>query len=222
MRVFQHIVIVLSSLVLFTGCETVPPKENTAFIAAAPRSILVVPPANLSVEVNAPYTFLSTVSEPLAEKGYYVLPVAVIDRLFKENGVHTTEEMNRIPLDKIRENTGADAVMYVTINDWGQKFILLKSYTVVHADVRILDARDGAVLWATKIHATESYDGASRTDLLSTVIGAVADQIIGSLSDYTPDLSRAATNEAINDYRDGIPDGPYKIAAELAAENAKK
>lgn len=42
---------------------------------AAPRSILVLPPMNSSVDVNAPYSYLSTISTPLAEKGYYVFPV---------------------------------------------------------------------------------------------------------------------------------------------------
>jgi hypothetical protein len=37
----------------------------------------------------------------LAEKGYYVLPVAVIDQFLKENGLPTPAEMNGIPLEKI-------------------------------------------------------------------------------------------------------------------------
>jgi hypothetical protein len=45
--------------------------------------------------------YLSTLTKPLAEKGYYVLPVAVIDQFLKENGLPTPAEMNGIPLEKI-------------------------------------------------------------------------------------------------------------------------
>lgn len=220
MKLSRTLLLLLVSVAFFTACETTPPKANDVWLNAAPRSILVIPPANASVEVNAPYTFLSTISKPLAEKGYYVFPVAVIDRLFKENGVYTTEEMNRIPLDKIRENTGADAVMYVTINNWGQKFVLLSSYAIVDANMRIVDARNGALLWESSIHATQSSDNQSGGGLLGAVLGAVADQIAGSLSDATPQLARQANNRVINN--GDIPDGPYRIAAQEALKAQQK
>ena len=62
---------------------------------------------NSSVEVNAPYSYLSTISQPLAEKGYYVFPVSVVDTFLKENGLPTPAEMNGIALDKIVEVIGA-------------------------------------------------------------------------------------------------------------------
>ncbi len=71
---------------LLAGCvASKTPYDYSALENSRPRSILVIPPLNNSVEVNAPYVFLSTITAPLAEKGYYVFPVAVIDRFLKEN-----------------------------------------------------------------------------------------------------------------------------------------
>ena len=44
-----------------------------------PRSILVLPPINESMDVNVTYSWLTTASQPIAEKGFYVYPVAVMD-----------------------------------------------------------------------------------------------------------------------------------------------
>ena len=58
---------VLGSILLISGCA-LQPYDYTSLRASAPRSILVIPPSNDTVEVNAPYVYLSTVSRPLAEQ----------------------------------------------------------------------------------------------------------------------------------------------------------
>ena len=82
-------------ILLVQGCATatVKPFDYSAYLAHMPRSILVLPPTNESTEVMAPYIYLSTVTRPLAEQGYYVFPVAVIDSMMKENGLSSPEEM---------------------------------------------------------------------------------------------------------------------------------
>src|SRR5210317_1864170 len=94
--------VVAAFVVLLSGCVApTGPYDYSALENSRPRSILVIPPLNNSIEVNAPYIFLATITRPLAEKGYYVFPVAVIDAFLKENGLPTPAEMNGIPLDKI-------------------------------------------------------------------------------------------------------------------------
>ena len=57
-------------LALLSGCAATQPKNYDKFNAASPRSILIVPVVNNSVEVTAPDYFLSTITIPLAEQGY--------------------------------------------------------------------------------------------------------------------------------------------------------
>lgn len=194
-------------LVLLSGCTSTP-YDYSAFAAAKPRSILVIPPMSDATDINSTYTFLSTISRPLAEKGYYVFPVAVIDTLLKENGLPTPAEMNGIALDKLQSVTGTDAVLYVHIHDWGQKFQLLSSVAVVNATVKLVDARSGTLLWEAPVQAQQSSNNSSG-GLAGALVGAIVDQIAGSLTDHTYALSSQASFTAINNPHRGMLPGPY-------------
>lgn len=203
--------VVLGSLVAYfvVGCASTP-YDYSALENSKPRSIVVIPPKNETVEVNASYTFLSTISQPLAEKGYYVFPVSVIDQFFKENGLPSPEEMNEVPLDKISENIGADAVLFVTITDWGQKFQLLASKAIVKSQLKLIDTKTGEVLWTATAYAEQS-SGDGGGGLAGAIVNAVATQVIGSMADKTPALSKQANTIAINNTRAGLLNGPYAV-----------
>ena len=207
----KNLSIVLALLILVTGCATVEPYNYQAIEEHAPRSILVIPPVNNSVEVNAPYSYLSTITQPLAEKGYYVFPVSVIDTFLKENGLPTPAEMNNIPLDKIDEILGADAVLYVAIDDWGQKYNILSSVTVVKGHIKLVSVKSGALLWDAPIAAQYDPNGGNNSGLVGALVGAVVSQIAGEIKDYTPQTARMANNLAIFSKQRGLPNGPYKI-----------
>ena len=63
-------------LVLAYGCS-VKRTDYRAYLDNFPKSVLVLPPINESLEVQASGMFLSTITMLLAERGYYVFPVAV-------------------------------------------------------------------------------------------------------------------------------------------------
>ncbi|MDB2705809.1 DUF799 domain-containing protein [Pseudomonadota bacterium] len=203
--------ILFALITLLSACKTktTTPYDYSALQASMPRSILVIPPMNESIEVNAPYTFLSTISKPLAEKGYYVFPVAVIDKLMKENGLPTPAEMNSVPLDKLREQTGADAILYVNIKNWGQKYELITSKGVTHAELKLVDTKTGLTLWDATAYAEES-SGDGGGGLAGMLLSAIISQVVGSLSDNTPRLSSAGNFQAINNSSYGLLNGPYK------------
>ena len=100
---------------MLVGCAAPKPYDYTNYRQHLPRSILVLPPLNESTDVKGTYSYLSTVTFPLAELGYYVFPVAVVDQFLKENGMPTAGEMHQVPLNKVRDIVGADAVLYVTL-----------------------------------------------------------------------------------------------------------
>jgi len=201
-------------ILIVSGCATVAPYDYTAFEKSKPRSIVVIPPNNNSIEVNAPYIYLSTLTRPLAEKGYYVFPVFVIDYFLKENGLPTPAEMNDIPLDKIGEHIGADAVLYVSIEEWGQKYQVLQSVTKVHATLRLVDVKTGDLLWESTAIARET-SGNGGGGLTGLLVNAALTQVLSStIADSTPSLARRANNAAIGSRARGMLDGPYKISTE--------
>lgn len=210
-RLFRHSFLLFFFVILFaSGCATTSPYDYSAFERSKPRSIVIIPPNNNSLEVNAPYIYLSTLTHPLAEKGYYVFPVSVIDYFFKENGLPTPAEMNGIPLDKIGEHIGADAVLYVTIEDWGQDYQIISSVARVEASLRLVDVKTGELLWESMAQAQQASDSGGG-GIVGALASAIVTQVLAStIADPTPDLARQANNSVINNQTRGMLNGPYK------------
>jgi hypothetical protein len=194
-------------LVFMAGCVTTPPFDYSSFRNHRPRSILVLPPLNQTTDVNAPYTYLSTITSPLAECGYYVFPVAVVDAYMKENGLPSSEEMHGVALDKIRQIIGADAVLYVTIEEWGQKYIVIQSITTIKAKAQLIDTASGQVIWQGTQAVSQGSGGGG--DPIGMLIVAAVTQAMNSMIDYTHDLSKAANYGMIYDANQGFLAGPY-------------
>ena len=94
MRLTDHIkTLALAMTVALTGCATTAPYDYAALRASKPASILVMPALNQSPEVNAPAGVLSQITLPLAEAGYYVLPVAVTEEMFRQNGIVSADDL---------------------------------------------------------------------------------------------------------------------------------
>jgi len=204
-RIFKLLLPLL--IVFIAGCVTTPPFDYSSFRNHRPRSILVLPPLNQTTDVNAPYTYLSTITRPLTECGYYVFPVAVVDAYMKENGLPSPEEMHGVALDKIRNIIGADAVLYVTIEEWGQKYIVVQSITTIKAKARLIDTASGEVIWQGTQAVSQGSGGGG--DPIAMLITAAVTQIINTMVDYTHDLSRVANHTMIYDANQGFLAGPY-------------
>lgn len=198
--------------ILLAGCATTKPYDYSAYAAHPPRSILVLPPINNSVDVNAPYIYLSTISRPLAEHGYYVFPVAVVDAFMKHNGVTQPAEMQNIPLAKLNEVFAPDAVLYTTIDDWGQKYHLVSSDTTVELTSRLVDADSGTTLWQGHERVVKG-SGNDSNGLLAQAITALVQQVAGSIQDYTHQTAIIANRRMIDDPYQGLPYGPYNPKA---------
>lgn len=188
------------------ACQSVP-VDRSALAADMPRSILALPPVNESVDANASYSFLSTVTRPLAEMGYYVFPVAVVDAYMRENGLQDPAEMQAVPLAKLDEVFAPDAVLYTTLAEFGQKFELLSSTTRVEASARLVDADTGTELWRGEI---EHAEGSAPTGggLLGEILGAALAQTAATLGDATHASAGRAGRLLFADRASGLLPGP--------------
>lgn len=194
---------------VLTGCATTP-YDYTAFRESNPRSILVLPPVNQSLDTRASYSFLTHVSLPLAEAGYYVFPVAVVEETFRENGLVNPEEIHALGLDKLNEVFGADSVMYINITQYGTSYQLLASDTRVTAEASLVDSRSGQLLW--KGVATASSTEQSNNNgggLVGLLVVALVEQVINSTTDRSYQIAgltsgRLLSAQAVN----GVLPGP--------------
>jgi hypothetical protein len=182
-------IMVLSAAVALSGCVTVAPKDYTEFRKSRPRSILVLPPANESTDVRATYSVLTTTTRPLAELGYYVVPVVIADHFLKENGLSVAAEMHQAPLAKLHEVFGADAVLYLTVEQYGTKYQLVASTTLVHARAKLVDARSGVLLWEGVARATNGGQ--------SGLVEALVEQVMSKLMDTAHIVAMTATQQLV-------------------------
>ena len=137
----------LAIVALLAGCAG--PQRNvdyTAFRESKPASILVLPPLNTSVDVAASAAVLSQATLPLAESGYYVVPVAVMEETFRQNGLTTPDDIHAVPAARLREIFGADAALYMTVKEYGASYKVVSSDVTVSIDATLLDLRSGAKL----------------------------------------------------------------------------
>lgn len=176
---------------LSSGCASTPPYDYTAFRANRPASILVLPPANSSTDITASDSVLAQATLPLAESGYYVMPVALVDETFRQNGLTDANEISAVPPMKLREIFGADAALYITVKEFGTSYIVIGSDSVASADARLVDLRNGALLWEgkAKASASERRAAAGAGGLIGILVSAIVFQIID-------DSSNAAHAEA--------------------------
>jgi hypothetical protein len=189
---------------LFCACATAPaPKDYPAFKESRPLSILVMPPINLSPDIKAPATFLATSTIPLAESGYYVIPVALSNEAFKQNGMTVAEEAHAIEINRLREIFGADAALYITINRFGARYQVINSALEAEASARLVDLRNGRELWSGYTAVTDnSFNNIGSIDsgeaLLAAVISSAVSQIVNTISDNSVYIGRKANYEMLS------------------------
>lgn len=197
---------VVCVLALLSGCAIQPAKTDlSAFYAHKPRSILVVPVVNDTTEISASPVFVSSITRPLAERGYYVFPVYLTDLVLRDFGLAEAGHIHELPTQRFYELFGADAVLLITIKDWSSKYIVLASTVAVEMDYELKDTRTGTVLWQSTQKVVRSSGGAG-----GGLIGiAIAAAVHAMGTDYLP-LARQANNQAFLPPK-GLPAGPYNL-----------
>lgn len=194
---------------LFAACAT-PDYDYTAFRQSNPHSILVLPPLNNSPDINATYSVMSTVTKPLAEAGYYVFPVALVDQTFRENGLHNPAEMHQAPLDKIREIFGTDSALYINVTKYGPTFLLFSSEVVVTAHAKLLDTRNGQLLWEGSATASDSEGNNNSGGLVALLVIAVVKQVVSDVvgDGHSRNIARTTNVRLLAPRKNGMLNGP--------------
>lgn len=145
------------TVIALSGCMTPPPRvDYSVYEAEDPKSIVIVPVLNNSPEIGAEEYFLGTIARPLAERGYYVFPVHMTRELLAGAGLSDPGLVHQADPVRIGRLFGADAVLYVAINHWEAKYLLLTTTVVVAFDYALKSGRTGAELWAKSAQVTYS------------------------------------------------------------------
>lgn len=199
----------LTAALLLTGCATQQAKQDlSAFRAANPRSILVVPAANKSLDVDAPNYLLTTLTVPLAEKGYYVFPVHTAKTVLEQEGFYDGDQVHKQPPETLARLFGADAVLFVTINRWDAQYAILATTVTVDFDYRLV-AKDGTELWkANKKMQYTPQNNSTGNPIADLVASAVTAALQRAKPNYMP-LAQMANVQVLTAEPTAIPNGPY-------------
>lgn len=199
------------AVILLTGCIAQPVKyDMSAFQAAAPRSILVVPTINKSLDVDAPNYVLSTLPVPLAEKGYYVFPVNTTKYVLEQEGMYEADRIHMQPPENLAKLFGADAVLYVTINRWDATYALIAATVTVDFDYRMV-SKDGTEIW--KEHKTMQYSPQNNNSgpPIAMLIGAIINAALTRAAPNYMPLTQQANQQVFVLGQNALPDGPYRL-----------
>jgi hypothetical protein len=118
---------------------------------------------------------------PLAEAGYYVMPVALVDETFRQNGLTAAGDIHQVEPMKLQKIFGADAALYVTVSDYGTSYKLISSESAVTVSAKLVDLKTGNALWTGRARASsEEGNNQNSGGLVSLLIAAAVKQIISS------------------------------------------
>ncbi|MBA4178626.1 MAG: hypothetical protein C0505_19010 [Leptothrix sp. (in: Bacteria)] len=200
-----------ASATLLGGCATPPPAYDYGALARAkPVTLLVLPPLNDSPEVNATPGAWANATLPLAEAGYYVLPVTLVDETFRQNGVNSGNEAHEIAPQKLREYFGADAAVYIKVKRYGTAYAVVTSETSVQLEARIVDLRTGDLLWqGTGTASSAEQQQQNQGGLIGLLVAAVVKQIVGTATDAAYNYAAIANQRMLGAPRyNGLLPGP--------------
>lgn len=195
MKYLKRLFALSTVAILFTGCASTPKntRDLSRYTANMPKSILVMPPVNESPDTRATNGYWSTVTVPVAEAGYYVFPITVVDTMFKENGVYNGADAQTLSAKKLQEIFGADAALYIKVKEYGSKYQVIQAVATVAVEAKLVDLKTGELLWEGQEKLQQANDNGG--GLVGALVGALVDQISNHLGDKGYTLSQSVSQQ---------------------------
>lgn len=140
-----------------------------------------------------------------------MLPVAVTNETFRQNGVTEPTDIHALPIKKLHEIYGADTALYLDIKDYGTSYLVISSETVVTASARLVDLRTGKLLWEGSASASSAEQQSnSGGGLIGMLVVAVVNQIANTITDKGHEIAGITSVRLLSaDMPNGILHGPY-------------
>lgn len=222
---YSRFLAIAAIILLASGCASLPPAHDySEFRNSNPQSILIVPPINNSPEVLASYSVMAQTALPIAESGYYVYPVAVVDQTFRNNGLTVAHDIHEVPFGKLHEIFGADAALYMVIENYGTSYNVVSSDTVVSVSAKLVDLRTGVLIWSDNASASSAETrGNGGGGLAGMLVEAVVNQIVETVTDRGFDIAAITSNRLLSaEVHNGLLHGPRSAKYGQPAVSEKK
>ena len=205
---------VLVSALAFNSCGTTKIQAFPKMYEEDPLIMLIMPPINNSTAVDAKDYFYTTMTVPIAEAGYYVLPPAMTMATLQRESAYDSERFIDGDLSKFGQLFGADVAVFTIINSWNKSII--GSTITIELEYIFKSTKTNEVLFhrQAKIKCDTST-GMKGNGLLGTLLVATADAVRTAASDYVS-VAVMCNETALSD----IPYGKYHPAHKSDKEEA--
>ena len=210
MRKFVYII--LTTLVL-SSCGVSNLTRSSLYpkmYEEKPVTLLVMPPINNTANVEAKDLLYTSISRPLAEAGYYVIPPSLAMDVLKQESAYDAEMFIDRPLRQFHDFFGADAVVFSIIDSWAKQGIgintkiryLIKSTLT---DEVLFDRTCDLYLDLSVDSSTYDKNGKKKEP---TFLGVLIDLAAGALNTALTDQIEAARKANYYIFQD-LPVGKY-------------
>lgn len=109
----------------------------------------------------------------------------------------------------MREIFGADAVLYLDITEFGTSYQVISSDTRVTVSAKLVDLRNGDMLWRRAATASSTETEGSSGSLVGMLVSAVVNQIVNTVSDKSYQIAGITSVRLLSAGKaDGILYGP--------------
>ncbi len=169
-----------------------------------PIVVLIMPPVNKTVHVEAKEFFYTSLAQPLSEKGYYVIsPFLAMDMLRSESAYDSEMfiEGNLSPFNNV---FGADVAFFTTINRW-EKSVIGNTITV-EVEYMMKSTQSNEILFDRKgtLSIDTSLNSGNSLGVLGMLVDLAASAINTALTDKIV-AARRCNNYVLRD----LPEGYY-------------
>lgn len=166
-----------------------------------PVTLLVMPPINNTANVEAKELLYTSISRPLIEAGYYVIPPALAMDVLRQESAYDAELFLDRPLRQFHDFFGADAVVFSVIEDWAKQGIGIR--TKIRYFIR--STTTDRILFDRTCDLFLDLTPESES---TGVLGALVDLAAAALSTALTDHIEAARKANYYIFRD-LPSGKY-------------
>lgn len=188
---------------LMTGCVSTTTKQAAfpeMYSDVDRQTILVVPVINETTAAEAPELLNATIAQPLANKGYYVLPVPIVSNIFQESGIIDGSQLKGIPFNTYKDKFGADSVLFIKLKTWETNYMVISGNVTVGMEYVLVSAETNNVLWSYQNTFVLDTSGSSGNLIADIIVTAVSTAV----TDYVPVARRVHANAVTT-----LPVGKY-------------
>ncbi len=184
------ILIMIMTCLLIVGCASGQYTKLSTFPKTydeKPLTILVLPPVNVSTSALAKEYLTCTLAEPITNRGYYVIPIEVSNKILQNEGLYDTETITPGLYPKFKELFNADAVIIPKILKWDTNYFVVSGNVTVSLEYALISTTTGETLWSYSgtqiVDTTEKAQGAGLGNL---IVAAATTAVRTAATDYIP------------------------------------